>query len=87
MRCEKCGAAAPVLKTCRLRAGPGPAFALCDPCYAPLAEAVWIVPGPLVCFGTCRSCGSWFSVRELSEVSGGGRRDAPSGVCERCVTG
>jgi hypothetical protein len=87
MRCDRCGAVAPALKTCRWRSGVGRPFALCDPCYAPLAAAVWIVPGPVPCFGACRACGSWVSVRELGEASGGGRRGAPSGICGGCGSG
>ncbi|MDP9425207.1 MAG: restriction endonuclease [Actinomycetota bacterium] len=46
-----------------------------------------IVAGPGPAHGTCRSCGHWRSLRELSETSGGGRRDAPSGICEGCRAG
>jgi len=85
MRCEMCGAEAPVLKTCRWRSGSDRSFTLCDACYAGVSEAVWIVPGAVTCFGTCRRCGSWVSMRELSEITGGSRRGAPSGICRQCV--
>jgi hypothetical protein len=85
MRCDRCRVEAPALKTCRWRSRPGPTFALCDPCYGPLAAAVWIVPGPVPCFGACRGCGSWFSVRELAERTGGGKQGAPSGICPDCA--
>ena len=73
------------LKTCCWRTGAGHTFALCDPCYTPLAAAVWIVPGSSAVFGSCRSCGSWFSLWELRERSAGGKAGAPSGLCERCA--
>src|SRR3712207_6188145 len=65
--CHSCGAEAVTLKTCRYRTGGEQTFVLCDRCYAPIAGAVWIVPGPVACFGTCRSCGSWHSLRDLGE--------------------
>jgi hypothetical protein len=41
MRCARCGAEAPVLKTCcRLRNG-GREFALCHPYHAAVAGAFW----------------------------------------------
>ena len=83
MICEACGAEA--LKTVRWRAGGERRFVLCDECYGPLAASVWITEGLVPCSGTCNACGSWVSVRELSEASGGGRRDAPSGLCRSCV--
>jgi hypothetical protein len=73
------------MKTVRPRSGGASPFPLCDRCYPALARWVWIVPGPVACFGTCRSCGSWYSMRELSEATGGGRHGAPSGICERCA--
>ena len=84
MRCSRCGVEAPALKTCRWRTGGRRRFVLCGECYTPIAGVVWIVPGPVPCFGTCRRCGEWVSVREISERTGGGKWDAPSGVCAAC---
>jgi hypothetical protein len=47
--------------------------------------AVWVVPGPVACFGSCTRCGSWHSVRDLAERAGGGKQGAPSGICTRCA--
>ena len=74
----------PALKTCRWRTGRRRAFALCDECHAEIAGAVWIVAGLVPCFGTCRECGEWVSVRELADRTGGGRWDAPTGLCATC---
>ncbi len=83
MICEGCGASAPALKTVRWRKGER-LFPLCDRCWEPLMPYLWVVVGPVPAHGTCRSCGHWRSLRELSETSGGGRRDAPSGICLGC---
>jgi len=85
MVCSRCQQEAPALKTVRWRDRHGSRFALCDPCHAPIAGAVMIVPGPVVCFGTCRRCRAWASIRDLAERTGGGKWDAPSGVCARCA--
>jgi hypothetical protein len=87
MRCDRCGYEAPVLKTCRWRTGGEQLFALCPGCHAPIAGAVWIVPGPVACFGQCRSCSGWFSVLELTDRSGGGKWDSNTGLCLRCARG
>jgi hypothetical protein len=88
MRCSRCGFEEAAMKTVRPRSGGASPFPVCDPCYSPLAEAVWIVPGPVACFGTCSRCGSWVSVRDLRDAQpGGGRWSTPSGICERCVMG
>ncbi len=42
---------------------------LCDGCYGEVADEVLLVADPAYCFGTCRACGEWFSVRELSETA------------------
>jgi len=59
-------------------------WALCTACYAEAASEVMIVPGQVTAWGTCRSCGEWFSVRELLDAKPGGRRSAPSGTCGCC---
>lgn len=83
MRCSGCGLSAPALKTLRPRSG-GASFVRCDPCWRPVAAFVWVVPGRVICFGVCRGCGEWFSVRGLVERRGGGRHDAPTGICSGC---
>ncbi len=85
MRCDRCGHTAPALKTVCWRRDHQTRFALCDSCWEPLAAAVWVIPGLAACFGTCRGCAEWFSVRELEDRTGGGKRDAPSGICARCA--
>ena len=62
-------------------------FALCDGCWLPISGAVWIVAGPVPCFGNCRTCREWVSVRDLSERTGGGRWDSITGVCADCSCG
>ena len=87
MLCEGCGAEAQVMKTCRRRDGEGSeAGVLCDPCYAPLADSVWIVAGMVPAHGKCRSCAHWFSVGELAGLAKGGKWDAPSGLCVDCAS-
>jgi len=87
VRCDNCGAEALALKTCRFRAGEI-RFVLCDTCWLSLWDGVWIVPGQVPCFGTCRTCGDWISLNELRDQKPGGARkgDAPGGLCERCVS-
>ena len=87
MLCARCQAAAAVLKTARWRDRRSGPFALCDPCWLPIAGAVLVVPGRVTAFGTCRSCGEWVSVRELSDAKPGGRQSAPSGTCTACARG
>ncbi|MDP8953294.1 MAG: hypothetical protein M3N18_13880 [Actinomycetota bacterium] len=84
MRCCKCGAEAPALKTCRRRDGDGRGV-LCDPCWLPLRDRVWVIPGPHVCFGKCSGCGEWFSLRELPDRRPGGKWSAPTGTCVDCA--
>ena len=79
MACDRCGAAA--LKTVWWRDRNGGVFTLCDACHAPIAGAVWIIPGPIVCFGICHQCGEWVSIRDLRDAKPGGRRSAPAGTC------
>jgi len=85
VRCDGCGAEAPVLKTCRCRDDAERAGVLCDPCWDPLRDRVWIIPGPVACFGTCSRCGEWVSVNDLRDATPGGRRSAPSGLCRMCA--
>jgi hypothetical protein len=83
MRCCKCGHEEVALKTCRRRDGDGSGV-LCDECWVPLRELVWVIPGPVAVFGKCRSCSEWFSLRELSDRSGGGKWDSTTGTCPEC---
>jgi hypothetical protein len=82
--CEGCGLKAPALKTCRWRTGDR-RFTLCDSCWEPLISSVWIVAGRVPAHGKCGVCGGWFSLRDLLEISPGGKYDAPSGICSECV--
>jgi len=58
---------------------------LCERCYEVVSEEVLIVPGPVACFGRCRGCGDWFSVRELSDRKPGGGHGAWVGTCVDCA--
>jgi hypothetical protein len=87
VRCDQCGTAASVLKACRWRPRGERTFALCDSCWHPIRDSLWIVPGPVACFGKCRSCGSWFALQELFDLAPGGKWDAPSGLCPGCAGG
>ncbi len=84
MRCDKCAREEAVLKTCRQRDGEGTGV-LCDSCWFCPRDLVWIVAGLVPAHGRCRGCSCWFSVRELSVISQGGKWDAPSGICPVCV--
>ncbi len=82
--CALCGYEATVLKTVRPRAG-GEAHACCDPCWEPLRNRLWIVPGPVACFGRCGSCSEWFRVGELIDRNLGGGHGAWIGTCVDCA--
>ncbi len=60
---------------------------LCDVCYGEVADEVLVVADPAYCFGTCRACGEWFSVRELSETAGGGTLLLPYRPLPRVLPG
>ncbi len=83
MTCSECGHEERSMKT-TYRPDDGDEHALCERCYGEVAGEVLIVPGPAYCFGTCRECGGWFSVRDLSERTGGGRYSSPVGLCRGC---
>jgi hypothetical protein len=85
VRCDRCGHEEVALKTCRRRDGDGTG-ALCDLCWLPLRDMVWVIPGPVACFGKCARCSGWFSVRDLRGLKPCGRRDAWVGTCEGCVS-
>ena len=86
MRCDECEIVLPAMKTVYRRDDEyAEEYALCERCYEEVASEVWVVPGVVPCFGRCSRCLEWFSVRELSERTGGGKWDAPSGLCPRCA--
>ncbi len=72
------------MKTLRWRGKTHPRFVLCDGCYEPIWESVWVIPGWLAVWGVCVSCRSWESVRDLSSPKPGGKGDAPGGLCPDC---
>ena len=66
----------------------GRRFVLCDPCYEPLRETLWICPGPFSVTARCDGCGTYCNPRELVESGPGGgyKRDIiASGLCPDCV--
>ena len=58
---------------------------LYDPCWLPLRDRVWVLPGPFAVWGRCGLCGKWESVRELSDRKPGGGHGAMIGTCVDCV--
>lgn len=85
MRCDRCGRTAPVLKTCRWRKSET-RFTLCDLCWEPIHEVVWVVPGPVPAHGFCPGCSGWFPVGVLSELKPSAYKwDAPTGLCPSCA--
>jgi len=85
VRCGGCDVEATALKTVVCRAARERRGVLCDPCWLPLRDRLWIVPGPVACFGKCRKCGEWFSVKELADLKSGGGHGAWLGKCRMCV--
>ncbi|MBA2344985.1 MAG: hypothetical protein H0V83_07875 [Rubrobacter sp.] len=59
---------------------------MCEDCFGEVVDEVFIVPGPVACWGRCSGCLEWFSVRDLVDVKAGagGRGDAPGGTCRAC---
>ncbi len=86
MRCSECGAEEPVMKTVYWpeEGDEAEEWPLCEGCHGSVAGEVLIIPGSVPCFGTCKGCSDWFSLRDLTEVTAGGRRSAPSGICPSC---
>jgi hypothetical protein len=80
--CDKCGASAPALKTCRRRDGEGKGV-LCTSCWLVLRERVWVVPGRVNVWGRCRVCARWESINDLSDTKPG---YPIQGVCVDCAT-
>ncbi len=85
MVCDKCGTVEVALKSVICRDDRERRGVLCSACFSPLADRLWIVPGPFVVFGKCSGCADWFSLRELADRKPGGKWSAPSGVCAGCV--
>ena len=81
--CEGCGAEALVMKTVRWRTGERH-FTLCDPCYGPLVNSVWIVAGHEIAFARCDGCGHWLHPKEMVDLRKGGRWDGYGGCCSSC---
>ncbi len=84
MRCEGCGVEALVMKTCRRRDGEGKGT-LCDPCFEPLADSVWIIPGQEIAAARCDSCGHWISPNDMTRLRRGAKWDGFGGVCLECL--
>jgi hypothetical protein len=84
--CSECGTEEPAMPTVYWpeEGDEAEEWPLCPDCHGEVAGEVLIVPGPAYCFGTCRECGGWFSVRDLSERTGGGRYSSPVGLCRGC---
>ncbi len=79
------------MKTCRWRDGAwNDTFILCDPCWLPLADRLWIRAGSFSVTSRCDACGTYCNPRELamSRPGGGYKRDLVStGVCGACDNG
>ena len=84
MRCDKCSCEGVVLKTCRRRDGEGTEV-LCDPCYAPLADSLWIIPGQEIAAARCDSCAHRISPNDMAELRRGAKWDGYGGVCLECL--
>jgi hypothetical protein len=82
--CAFCGGGDAWIKT--VRDGEGKSFPICDPCYLAHRAELVVVPGPVVVWGKCLSCGEWMNPRKLEDVKPGaaGKGDAPGGICNGC---
>jgi hypothetical protein len=89
LTCDGCGVVAEALKSVILRDDRSREGCLCDTCWYPVRDRVWIIPGPTVCFGRCSTCSQWVSVNDLVDLKQGaaGRGDAPGGSCVDCHNG
>ncbi len=87
MRCSECGAEGPAMKTVYWIEDGDEAeeWPLCDECYGEVVNEVLIVPGEFSVWGWCNRCRDWRSLRDMAKWSGGGRYDAPQGVCQGCA--
>ncbi len=88
MRCDKCGHEELALKTVKLRAYPERRGVLCDECFSPLADRLWIIPGHFNVTGRCDSCGRYVHPREIEPSTlrnGAAKRDIYTGTCSACV--
>jgi hypothetical protein len=72
------------MKTCRRRGSQSPRFVLCDRCWLPIWEEVWIVPGGLCITAKCVGCGVFGSTAEFSGLSPG---EPKRGLCSGCGAG
>jgi hypothetical protein len=82
--CRFCGEGDAWIKTVRTLSGD--VVRCCDPCYGSLRKVLTIVPGPVVLWGRCLSCGEWKNPRDLVDVSHGAAAKgvAPGGTCTMC---
>ncbi len=85
MLCDNCGVESLALKTCRFRTGEI-GFVLCDPCWEPLRDTVWIVPGETVVTVRCDRCGSYGNPQDYEGLRPAGRKDCFGGLCRECVS-
>lgn len=70
------------MKTCRWRGGPWwERFVLCDGCWLPVKDDVWIVPGRFGITAKCAGCGCYGSIAEFSNLSPG---QPQRGLCGEC---
>jgi hypothetical protein len=83
--CGVCGGGDAWIKT--VRDGEGNTFPICNDCYESASTALVIVPGPVVVWGKCLSCGEWKNPRDLADLKPGaaGKGDAPGGTCVDCA--
>jgi hypothetical protein len=70
-----------------VRDGEGKTFPVCDACWEADRSGLVIVPGPIVVWGKCLSCGEWKNPRDLVDVKPGaaGKGVAPGGTCRMCM--
>ena len=89
MICRVCGASG-WFKTVRWKTGAwNETFVLCDGCYWPLADRLWIRAGAFTVTSRCDACQRFCNPRELveSRPGGHGKRDLVStGICGGCAT-
>jgi len=72
-----------VMKTVRWRTG-ARCFTLCDPCHAPLAASLWVIPGQEIAAARCDCCGHWLDPNDMIELRRGAKWDGFGGVCLDC---
>ena len=83
MFCEGCGVEALVMKTVRRRTEER-RFTLCDPCWMPLGDRLWIVDGRQIAAARCDRCGHWQHPSEMADLRRGAKWDGYGGCCSSC---